>query len=239
MPIKIPYLLRRDWQQQVQINELYQNQRFITIGPSVVTSAPFFVPGSTTFSSATLAVDILNNDPTAVNYYTTDGTTPNTGSPVALNPIILTGTTALRSMSQAPGKLPSSVTVALYTKVASTATVYWGWNTATILNEAQVLALVGSTTAANQFGGKVFPPANFDNFAFFWWPDSFPALTSNPNGFVLGAFGVSMAGGPEGFPSLDSANYNYSPLTVGGNPGKQYRSFFGLGGAGNQTILVQ
>jgi hypothetical protein len=123
--------------------------------------------------------------------------------------------------------------------VASTATVYWGWNTATILNEAQVLALVGTAVDTDQFGGRLFPPANFDNFAYFWWPDTFPALTANPNGFVLGAFGVSMATDTEGYPNPDGSGYFYSPLTVGGVPGQLRRSFYGLGGAGNQTILVQ
>jgi hypothetical protein len=239
MPIKIPYLLRRDWQQQVQINELYQNQRFIAFGPSVVTQAPFFVPGSVSFSSATLAVDILNNDPTAVNYYTTDGTTPNTGSPVALNPIILTGTTALRSMSQAPGKLPSSVTVALYNKVSATGTIYWGWSALPILNEAQVLALVGTTVDTDPFGNRLFPPAPSDNFASFWWPTSFVALSPLPDGFKLFGFGIPMAGAAEGFTSVDSAGYNYAPLTVNDVLGNQYRSLLPLGGPGNQTIIVQ
>lgn len=237
MPIKIPYLVRRDWQQQTQINELYQNQQFLRQGPSVVAATPTFNPTSGSFTT-TLSVSISSTDITATIYYTEDGTTPNTGSLVYTAPVVLSATTTLKAIGVVSGYVTSAVRSQTYTKTAATVPIYWGWSTATLLNEAQILSL-STIGDSNPYGARTFPAATVSDYAFFWWPDSFAALTINPGGFILGAFGVSMATTTEGYTSGPESGYYWIPVTVSGTAGRLYRSYYPIGSpSGSQVIVV-
>jgi hypothetical protein len=81
---------------------------------SSVTAAPVFSPAAGTYSSAT-NVSISDSTSGAVIYYTTNGTTPTTGSTVYSNPIVVgTGTTTLKALAVAAGASPSAVSSASY-----------------------------------------------------------------------------------------------------------------------------
>jgi hypothetical protein len=236
MPIKIPYLVRRDWQQQTQINELYQNQRFLIQGASVVAATPTFNPTSGSFAT-TLAVTISSTDVGASLYYTLDGTTPNSGSFAYTVPVVLSATTTLKAIAIVSGYVNSAVASQTYTKTVATYPIYWGWSTNRTLTEAQILALTAGTDS-NPYGNRTFPAATVSDYAFFWWPDTFADVATNPNGFLAGSFPIPMATNVEGFTTLDAAGYYYLPTTVNGVLGRQYGSYYQIGGASSQIFTV-
>ena len=63
----------------------------------------------------TQTVSISDASPYAVIYYTTDGSTPTTSSPVYSEPIAVSTTTTVKAMALAPGCLDSNVSTALFT----------------------------------------------------------------------------------------------------------------------------
>src|SRR5439155_138963 len=69
-------------------------------------------PGTYTGS---VSVTISDSTAGATIYYTTDGSTPTTGSPVYGGPIPLTQTTTLRAMAAASGMANSAAASATYT----------------------------------------------------------------------------------------------------------------------------
>ena len=119
-----------------------------------------------------------------------------------------------------------------------TTAIYWGWGTDLFLTPEQIVALPGTINDTDEYGTRTFPAATVYDYAFFWWPDSFPMLATNPNGFKLGAFGVAMATNTEGFTSGPESGYYWLPRTIGGVSGRLYRSFYQIGGPGSQDIVV-
>ncbi len=77
-------------------------------------SAPSFSPAGGTYSSAQ-TVTISDATPGATIYYTTDGSTPNTGAPVYSSPIAISSNTTLKAIATASGYSASSVSTATYT----------------------------------------------------------------------------------------------------------------------------
>lgn len=84
-------------------------------GGTPTAQAPTFnPPAPQTFGVAT-PITIATTTTGATIYYTTDGTTPTTSSPVYTGPVNLTATTTLQAFATAPGFLPSSITTGQYT----------------------------------------------------------------------------------------------------------------------------
>jgi hypothetical protein len=90
-------------------------------GYTVAVVAPSFSPAAGTYSQPqTVAL----NTPTsgARIYYTTDGSTPTTASPIYTGPISVTQTTTIRAIGVASGMANSTVSSATYTLKAATPT---------------------------------------------------------------------------------------------------------------------
>src|SRR5947208_807803 len=85
------------------------------------TATPTFSPASGTYTSS-VSVTIADSTAGATIYYTTDGSTPTTGSSVYGGPIPLTQTTTVRAMAAASGMANSVVGSATYTIRVATPT---------------------------------------------------------------------------------------------------------------------
>ncbi len=81
------------------------------------TATPVFSPGAGTYSSAQ-QVTITDAAPGAVIYYTTNGFTPTTNSPVYSGPVTITGDQTLQAIAVATGSA-SPITTAVYTIAAN------------------------------------------------------------------------------------------------------------------------
>lgn len=77
-------------------------------------ATPVFTPGGGTYSAAQ-AVTLADATPGATIYYTTDGSTPGTGSTVYSGPISVASTETLNAMAAATGYPTSAVATAAYT----------------------------------------------------------------------------------------------------------------------------
>ena len=85
-----------------------------TPNASSVTASPTFSPSSGTFSTAQ-TITLSDSTAGAVIYYTTDGSTPTTSSPVYHSAITITNTTTINAIALASGFTVSPVTSATYT----------------------------------------------------------------------------------------------------------------------------
>lgn len=90
---------------------LVASATYVTVPPA---STPVFNPGSNTYAG-TQTVSIGDFTPNATIYYTTDGTTPTTESPVYGNPITVGSTETLQAIAVAPGYSNSAIASADYT----------------------------------------------------------------------------------------------------------------------------
>ena len=77
-------------------------------------ATPTFSPGAGTYSTAQ-TVTISCSTPSSTIYYTTNGTTPTTGSPVYSSPITVSSTETVQAIATAAGYTQSNVGSALYT----------------------------------------------------------------------------------------------------------------------------
>ncbi|MGB8887480.1 MAG: chitobiase/beta-hexosaminidase C-terminal domain-containing protein [Candidatus Korobacteraceae bacterium] len=78
-------------------------------------STPVFTPPTGTYTTTVIPVTISESTPGAVVYYTTDGSTPTTNSPVYSVPILLTSTTTIKAIAVASGYSNSNLAAATYT----------------------------------------------------------------------------------------------------------------------------
>ena len=92
--------------QQVSVYGLFGGQQ-----PAAV---PTISPDSGTYSTQQL-VSIEDSAPGSTIYYTTDGSTPTTSSPVYSFPIAVSRTMTIQAMAAAPGYQDSSIAAAVYT----------------------------------------------------------------------------------------------------------------------------
>jgi hypothetical protein len=83
-------------------------------GELLVTASPTLSPAGGTFTSAQ-TVTLADTTPSATIYYTTDGTTPTTASPIYTAPIVIGQTELLSVIAQAPHHEASSVVAATFT----------------------------------------------------------------------------------------------------------------------------
>ena len=80
-----------------------------------VAATPTFAPASGTSFSSTLSVSIADATPSATIYYTTDGSTPTTGSQLYSAPFIISSTTTVNAIAVATGYTQSAQGSASYT----------------------------------------------------------------------------------------------------------------------------
>ncbi len=83
-----------------------------TITPPVAMPTLSVVPGT---YSAPQTLNITSSVPTATIYYTTNGATPTTSSPMCLGPIMVATTETVKAIAIAAGYAPSPINVANYT----------------------------------------------------------------------------------------------------------------------------
>jgi hypothetical protein len=79
-----------------------------------VTQTPTFAPASGTSFSSTLSVSIADATPSAAIYYTTDGSTPTTGSQLYSAPFTISATTTVHAIATASGYTQSALGSASY-----------------------------------------------------------------------------------------------------------------------------
>ena len=77
-------------------------------------ATPALSPGGGTYTSA-VTVTLSDSTAGATIYYTMDGSTPTTASPVYSGPIMVTQTTTIKAMAAAGGMANSAVASATYT----------------------------------------------------------------------------------------------------------------------------
>ena len=78
-------------------------------------ATPTFTPASGTSFSSTLSVSIADATPSASIYYTTDGSTPTTGSQLYSGPFTISATTTVHAIATASGYTQSAQGAASYT----------------------------------------------------------------------------------------------------------------------------
>ena len=95
-------------------------------GPVVpLADAPVFDPASGSFTG-TQTVNITDDTPGAVIYYTTDGTTPTAASSTYSGTISISATATIKAFAVAPGYYQSTTTTAIYSLVVAIApTITW------------------------------------------------------------------------------------------------------------------
>ncbi len=86
----------------------------LATGVPAVTATPTFTPASGTTFSSTLSVSLADATPGAAIYYTTDGSTPTTGSQVYTSPFTISATTTVNAIAIASGDTQSAQGSASY-----------------------------------------------------------------------------------------------------------------------------
>src|SRR5437867_4041424 len=84
-------------------------------------ATPAFTPGGGTYTTPQ-SITISDATPGATIYYTTDGSTPTTASPIYTNPVLVTQTTTIKAMAAGGGMANSAVASATYTILQQVAT---------------------------------------------------------------------------------------------------------------------
>ena len=78
------------------------------------TAPPIFMPAPGAYINAQ-SVTLMDDSPSPVIYYTTDGTTPTHSSTVFVNPIVVSATTTIKAIASSPGLNDSPVVTGVYT----------------------------------------------------------------------------------------------------------------------------
>ena len=123
-----------------------QNVLNWTYVPSSAAATPTFSPLAGTYTTAQ-TVTISDTTAGATIYYTTNGTTPTTSSPVYSTPISVSATETLSAIAVASGSATSSVGAAIYTITPPAATPAFSV-TAGSYSSPQSVAITDSTTGS-------------------------------------------------------------------------------------------
>jgi hypothetical protein len=91
------------------------------ISTTTVSTPTFSPPSGTTFTTI-VSVSISDLTPSSTIYYTTDGSTPTTGSTVYSGPLTISATTTVKAIAAASGLTNSAVGSATYSLVGPTVT---------------------------------------------------------------------------------------------------------------------
>ena len=81
---------------------------------SIITSTPTFSPAGGSYIG-TQTVTLSDASPSSTIYFTTDASTPTTGSAVYSSPLTISATTTVRAMAASPGAANSAVANGIYT----------------------------------------------------------------------------------------------------------------------------
>jgi hypothetical protein len=121
-----------------------------TVASQSPAATPTFSPVAGTYSSSQ-TVTISDSTPSATIYYTTNGATPSTSSPVYTTPISVTATTTVKAIATAPGFTQSAVATAVYT---ITTNLYQGVNVSALQSATTELPFlnVAKITGTTNFG---------------------------------------------------------------------------------------
>ena len=92
----------------------YEIQKTFSLTVSTAAATPTFSPPAGSYSNAQ-SVAISCSTPSSTIYYTTNGTTPTTSSPVYSSPVVVSATETVQAIATAPGFTQSSVGSASYT----------------------------------------------------------------------------------------------------------------------------
>lgn len=99
---------------KVYVGAEYRVSVFGLLNGATQAKAPVINPASQTFSSS-VQVTITDSSSGATIYYTTDGSTPTTASPVYSGPFTVTSTQTIQAIAAGPGLLASPISNATYT----------------------------------------------------------------------------------------------------------------------------
>jgi hypothetical protein len=110
-------------------------------------ATPTFSPAAGTYTSAQ-SVALSDTTPGAVIYYTTNGSTPGTGSTQYAGPITVSSTTTVQAIAATPGGYTSGVATAVYTITPPTAAAPTFNPAAGTYSSTQTVALADTTPGA-------------------------------------------------------------------------------------------
>ena len=177
-------------------------------GSTPVAATPTFSPASGTTFPSTLSVSIADTTAGAAIYYTTDGSTPTTGSQLYSGPFTISASTSVKAIATASGYTQSAVGSASYTyspvtPVAATPT----FSPASGTSFPSTLSVsIADTTA----GAAIYYTTDGST------PTTGSQLYSGP--FTISASAVVKAiATASGYTqsAVGSASYTYSPVTSG------------------------
>lgn len=152
--------------------------------PLPTASTPVFSPISGTTFSTTLPVTITCATAGASVYYTTDGSTPDSGDTLYSGAVTLTETTTLKAIAYASGYDASAVRTGTYTYVPLSI-VYWGKSASETLDSAGIMALLSTNVAASAGNYAYALGSGYSYFAA-------PADWDNPTSLKIGTFDVPL-----------------------------------------------
>jgi len=120
------------------------------------TAAPAFSPAVGTYDKP-ISVTLTSSTAGAVIHYTTNGTTPSTGSPIYQTPIPLTAPTTIEAFAVASGHPNSAVATGMYTVIEPTSVVI-----ASSANPAKINANITFTATVKPQAGAGIPTGTVD-----------------------------------------------------------------------------
>lgn len=113
-------------------------------------------------------------------YYTTDGSTPTTSSPIYEAPFLVSSSVTVKAMAQATGDTASAVASQSYTVNAASGTLVWSDE---FSNSTGASAQPSSTTWTYDTGGGGWGNNELETYCK-WGSATSPCDTANPNAYV-------------------------------------------------------
>ena len=174
-----------------------------TGGGTPTAATPVMSPTAQSFTG-TLSVSLTDSTPSSTIHYTTNGTTPTTGSPVYSTALSLTATTTVQALAVAAGYLTSGVSSNAYTLNTPTLTGGYLGNVGGI-NTLTVGAPAIQFTATGTYSDSVARPLpdSFGNTAV-WSSSNAGILTVGSTGLVscaaTGTANVQVTSSPTSIP---------------------------------------